>query len=123
MKAFRQFGALVVLLVWAVVPMMACAIPGVEMTASEHACCQQMKMSCGDAGMPSSHGCCHKDVQADHTAAFHAKVTFVQPDLASASQFFALPPILTSLQQAFRPQSLDTSPPEPPPAAINVLRI
>jgi len=72
--------------------------------------------------MPSSHGCCHKDVQADHTVAVHAKVTVVQHDLASASQFSALPPILTS-QQAFLSQSLDTSPPQPPPAVINVLRI
>jgi hypothetical protein len=122
MKALRQFGALVVLLVWAFIPMMACAMPAAQMTASERACCQQMKMSCGDMGMPSSHECCHKDVQADHTVAVHAKVTVVQPDLASVSQLSSLLPMLTS-QQAFLPESLDTSPPQPPPAAINILRI
>jgi hypothetical protein len=45
-------------------PLLACALPGVEMSAEEMACCRHMAAQCGDASMPESHSCCKKTVSA-----------------------------------------------------------
>jgi len=122
MKAVRQLGALLVLLMWAAVPTMVCVMPTAQMTESERACCRQMKMSCGNMDMPSSHGCCHKDIQADQASAVHTNVP-AGPSL-DLTAISIVPVIVPSAQPGtFFIGSSDASPPKPPPAAINVLRI
>ena len=39
-------------------PVMACTVPGVTMTAAERDCCKRMAERCGHSGMAKSHGCC-----------------------------------------------------------------
>lgn len=123
MKTFRQFGTMLVLLMWTVVPTMVCTVPGSQMTGSERACCQQMKMACGGENMPASHGCCHKDVQTNHMTAIHAETAMgLQPDIAGAQQILTQGPMRIAQGPAFH-YSLDTSPPKSFRAAISVLRI
>ena len=55
MKAVRQFGALVLLLMSWLAPAMACITPSVQLTHEEKACCRKMKNQCGQMGMPASH--------------------------------------------------------------------
>jgi hypothetical protein len=78
MKAFRQFGVLVLLLVSCLAPAMACMVPDAQMSIEERACCRMMKNQCGQIEMPASHGCCQKTPPSVHdnaldtkTAAFH----------------------------------------------------
>lgn len=125
MKIVRQFGAFVLILLWSLVPAMACAVPDAQMTASERACCIQMHSDCGDMDMdmPSSQGCCHKDVQADHVVAMHQTNVSIDPSFAIFAQLsIDSPP--TAPQTTFGLVDIvDTSPPESPGTAITVLRI
>jgi len=68
-------------------PAMACAMPGSQMTAAEHACCRQMKGRCGSMHMPASHNCCQTAVESGHTdrvqpqaALFHVHVAVLAMD-------------------------------------------
>jgi hypothetical protein len=53
-------------------PLLACALPGVEMGADEMACCRHMASECDDAAMPDSHSCCKKTPSAQ-TGALQTK--------------------------------------------------
>lgn len=69
---------LAMLLVWAVAPVLRCAIPAESMTPEERACCQAMGNDCGAMG---NHSCCRKTSPASQAALFVAS--------ASAPQFLA----------------------------------
>jgi hypothetical protein len=43
---------------WLLTPELLCLIPGVEMTAREHECCEKMGSDCGRIPMPDMHTCC-----------------------------------------------------------------
>jgi hypothetical protein len=43
---------------WIATPDLLCLIPGVEMTADEHECCEKMGSDCGKIPMPDMHTCC-----------------------------------------------------------------
>lgn len=49
---------LVVTVLWAVTPAIACMIPMRPMTQAEHECCKKMAQQCRSSAMPSSHSCC-----------------------------------------------------------------
>ena len=53
----RLMTALLIV-VWLITPDLLCLIPGVEMTADEHKCCEQMGADCGKIPMPDMHTCC-----------------------------------------------------------------
>src|ERR1700740_1770988 len=72
MKAFRQFGFVILLLVSYLTPAMACMVSDVQMNAEERACCQAMQNRCEQMGMPASHSCCQN---APHSALDKALVT------------------------------------------------
>src|SRR6185437_2952547 len=57
-------------------PVMACAQPGMTMTAAERACCKQMAQQCGDTDMAKSHGCCHPQVSRTDLHAFLSTYDF-----------------------------------------------
>jgi len=48
----------VVTVLWAVAPALACLLPANQMTPAEHECCERMAGQCGAAVMPSDHTCC-----------------------------------------------------------------
>ncbi len=71
MKALRQFGVLVLLLVSCLTPAMACMVPNTAMSTQERACCRMMKNQCGQMEMPASHGCCQKAPPSVHDNALN----------------------------------------------------
>jgi hypothetical protein len=78
-------------------PVMACVVPNVAMTAAERECCKKMAGQCGDMAMAKSHPCC----QVTATPAdFHAlKTASSQLDHVSLVLFDALP--LTAQTDAY----------------------
>jgi hypothetical protein len=123
MKAARQFGIVLLLLVSYLTPAMACMVSDVQMNAEERACCRTMKNQCEQMGMPASHGCCQKAPRSVNDSALDTKAVSYHPIavavilLTSADWFH--PPLVTAgwIEQS------DYSPPQSPPSSISVLRI
>jgi hypothetical protein len=68
----RRVGVFALAVLFAALPVMACAVPNAAMTAAERECCKKMAEQCGDMGMTKSHPCC----QGTATSAdFHALKT------------------------------------------------
>jgi hypothetical protein len=68
----RKVGVLALAVLFAALPVMACAVPNAAMTPVEQECCKKMAGQCGDMGMSKSHPCC----QVTATPAdFHALKT------------------------------------------------
>jgi hypothetical protein len=57
---------------FAALPVMACAVPAAAMTPAERDCCKKMAEQCGDMGMAKSHPCCQSIATP---AYFHALKT------------------------------------------------
>jgi cytochrome c556 len=74
---------------FAALPVMACAVTNAVMTSAERECCKKMAQQCGDMGMAKSHPCC----QVTATPAdFHAlKTASSQLHHVSLVLFNALP--------------------------------
>jgi len=116
----RQFGALVLLLVWSLVPAMACTLPDADMTPAERACCVEMQRNCSGMDMPASHSCCQKQVRTEQAVVVQkgqhpSQLTAIQ--VVPGAQM-ALPVSLLRDQH-----SLDVSPPQSPPFTKAILRI
>jgi hypothetical protein len=123
MKAFRQFGVLVLLLVSCVAPAMACMVPDAQLDTEERACCRMMKNQCGQMEMPASHSCCQKTPPSVRDNALDKKTVTFHPVVASV--------ISLAVSELANPVSAVTgwvehpeySPPKSPPATISILRI
>jgi hypothetical protein len=123
MRAFRQLGALILLLVTCLAPAMACMVPGAEMSAQERSCCRAMNNHCGQMGMPASHGCCQKAPPSVHDNALTTRAVALSPVATTAmwlTAYKALP--LPSMVVGWV-GSPDYSPSESPPTAVSILRI
>lgn len=123
MKAARQFGIVLLLLVSYLTPAMACMVSNVQMNAEERACCRAMKNQCAQMGMPASHGCCQKTTQSAQNDALDTKTVIYHPVAVaviwlSAGEWLSLNPVATGLVE-----HADYSPPQSPPTTISVLRI
>lgn len=123
MKAARQFGIVLLLLVSYLTPAMACMVSNVQMNAEERACCRAMKNQCEQMEMPASHSCCQKTPRSIHDSALDTKaVSYHQVAVAviwlSAAEWPDLNPVATGLAE-----HADYSPPQSPPTSISVLRI
>jgi hypothetical protein len=124
MRVFRQFGALVLLILSCLTPAMACMAPGAQMSAQERACCRAMKNQCGQMEMSASHSCCQKTpLLSVHDNALDAK--------AVASSPIAVPVIWLAASELVNPASTvigwlehtGYSPPKSPPSTISILRV
>ena len=119
MRAFRQLGALILLLVTCLAPAMACMVPGAEMSAQERACCRTMKNQCGQMGMPASHGCCQKAPPSVHDNALVTKRVTLSP--------VAITAIWLTAYELLHPASVVVGwvghPDYSPPPAVSILRI
>jgi hypothetical protein len=122
MKAFRQFGVVVLLLVSCLAPAMACMVPDAQMSAQERACCRTMSSQCGQVEMPASHGCCQKAPPSAHDNALNTKAAAFHPTVVSVIRLaaFEVNPASSVTGWVERP---DYSPPKSPPATISILRI
>jgi hypothetical protein len=116
----RQFGAVVLLPVWSLVPAMACALPNAQMTPAERACCVQMQRNCSGMDMPATHPCCQKQVRTDQAAVVqksHLSSQWTVIQIVPGTQM-AIP---VSCGREQRPLSI--SPPLSPPSTVTILRI
>jgi hypothetical protein len=123
MRTFRQFGALILLLVISMAPAMACMVPDAQLSAQERACCRMMKSQCGQIGMPASHGCCQKTPQSTQINALDTRTVTFHPVVHTVillTMFELAPPVAVIGEWMDRPEY---SPPKSPPSTISVLRI
>jgi len=119
----RQFGLLVLLTASCLTPVMACMVPGAQLTTEERACCRMMQNQCGQMEMPASHGCCHKAPPNVYDSVLGTK--------AATEHAVAIPVIWLTSFDLLNPSSSvtgwierrDYSPPESPPSTISILRI
>src|SRR5712675_3682473 len=65
----RKVGVFGLAVLFAALPVMACAAPNAAMTPAERNCCKKMAEQCGDMGMAKSHPCCQTTATP---ADFHA---------------------------------------------------
>jgi len=118
--SFRKSVGLVIALVVLSVPVIACALPGQEMTEEEQACCLHMADECSGTQMGQSHSCCNKPPQVGsgvfQVSNRHTPVTLdyvIRVDLnfqpTAAISHSAIPHVIAQ--------------PESPPGLISVLRI
>jgi hypothetical protein len=126
LRLLRKVGIFGLAVLFAALPVMACAVPNAAMTPAERACCKKMAEQCGDMGMAKSHPCC----QVTATPAdFHAlKTASAQLNHVSLVLFHALPPATQtdacfSLSQWSSRVSCTHSPPGLESLATTILRI
>jgi hypothetical protein len=125
-KLFRKVGIFAAAIMFAALPVMACAVPSVDMTPAERACCKKMAAQCGDMGMAKSHPCCQSTATP---ADFHAlKTSSAQASHVSLILFHALPTITQTdirflLTQSSSQVSYTHSPPGPSFTTTTILRI
>ena len=112
---------LVVTVLWAVTPAIACMIPLRPMTQAEHECCKKMAQQCGSSAMPSSHSCCRgreREGAVSQVPTYSPTRPF---DVAIIPQMAVLliasEPILPTLAAHEAP------PPEASPGCSSILRI
>ncbi len=123
MKALRQFGVLVLLLVSCLAPAMACMVPDAAMSTQERACCRTMKDQCGQMAMPASHGCCQKAAPGAHDNALDTKAMNFHPAAAPVIWLAAFELVNPASSVAGWLEHLDDSPPKSPSSTISILRI
>lgn len=122
MKLVAKFGILLLSLVTAGVPVMACMLPSSVLTVQEKACCRQMASECGGQQMPPSHSCC-KTVTPDQSALAQSSYKLLHHVqllwLAQLAGQVAALPRRASADFAV----LVHSPPQAPACSADILRI
>src|SRR5215471_1220975 len=112
---------LVVTVLWAVTPAIACMIPVRPMTQAEHECCKKMAQQCGSSAMPSSHSCCQgheREGAVSPVPTYSATRPF---DVAIIPQTAVV--LIASESSLAISIALEAPPPEASPGCISVLRI
>jgi hypothetical protein len=97
LKLMHKVGVFALAVLFAAMPVMACAVPNAAMTPTEQECCKKMARQCGDMGMAKSHPCCQSTATP---ADFHAlKTASSQLRHVSLVLFHSLP--LTAQADAY----------------------
>jgi hypothetical protein len=112
---------LVITVLWAATPAIACLVPMHQMTKAEHDCCLKMAQECGSSMMPSSHSCCQghqRDAAVSPVATYSPTRPF---DVAIVPQVSIL--LAASSSVSFHIPALESPPPESSPGCSSVLRI
>jgi len=78
-KFLSNLGALLLLNIICLSPVVACMAPDAQMSAAERACCHIMKNECGQMQMPASHGCCQKVLPSITMVALDKKAILLHP--------------------------------------------
>ena len=103
------------------VPLVACALPGEEMTKAEQDCCLHMSDECGGSQMSDSHTCCNKTPQVEGSALkASSKYSPAAPEAAAHASLCAAPE--TAADRLPVPQNPCNDSPSPP-GSISILRI
>lgn len=99
LRLMQKVAVFALAVLFAALPVMACAVPNGAMTVAERECCKKMAGQCGDMGMAKSHPCCQTtatpaDFHALKTASSQfdhvSLVLFHAPPLAQADVYFSL---------------------------------
>jgi len=112
---------IVIAVLWAVTPAIACLVPMHHMTPAEHACCLKMAQQCGSSVMPSSHSCClghQREIAASPVSTYPPNRPFAVAIVLPSSIVLADSTLTSSLWE-----TLEAPPPESSPGSISVLRI
>jgi hypothetical protein len=118
----RKFVCALAAMIVMAPPLLACALPGVQMSAEEMACCRHMADQCGgDSSMPASHSCCKKPTSAQ-TGAFQIKQRDSLSLEMTAPVFIASVFVVPVVRVTASVNSILAFP-ESPPGHISVLRI
>ena len=72
---FSKVGVFVLAVLLAALPVVACVLPGAQMTAAEGDCCKKMAEQCGHAGMVKSHPCCQISAAPSNLQALKTSAT------------------------------------------------
>lgn len=123
MKALRQLGTVILLLVCYLTPAMGCMVSDVQMNAEEQACCGTMKNQCEQMGMSASHGCCTKVPRSVNDSALETKAVTYHPIAVAVIWVTAMDWFHPTLNTAGWTERPGYSPPESPLRCISVLRI
>jgi hypothetical protein len=118
----RAVSMVVIAVLWAVTPTVACFLPMRTMTAAEHECCKKMAHQCGSMAMPSSHSCCQHPDQRDNAVSpvpTCSPTRHVSASVVSQTDII----LIHSASISRHMPALETPPPEPSPACSSVLRI
>jgi hypothetical protein len=119
--SYRKSVCIFAMLLLVSAPLMACALPGQEMTAEEQDCCLHMSDECGGAEMSGTHTCCNKTPQvARSILKADSKYTPAAPELVAQAAFCAAPVMTVAVHP--RQQNWATDSPSPP-GFISILRI
>lgn len=112
---------LVITVLWAATPAIACLVPARAMTQAEHDCCLKMAQECGSSMMSSSHSCCqgHRhDTAVSPVATYSPTRPF---DVAIVPQISIL--LIASPSPSVHDPALEAPPPESSPGRSSILRI
>ena len=102
-------------------PLIACALPGEEMSTAEQDCCLHMSDECGSSHMSDSHTCCNNAPHIDGSALkTTSKYTSAAPDPVAHIVFCTAPVIAANILPRRLALPNDSS---SPPGAISILRI
>jgi hypothetical protein len=121
-----KIGVSTLALLLAALPVMACTIPGAEMTAVERDCCKRMAQECGKSGMNESHSCCQTTLVPDHLSAIKSSsdIDSRHLELVVLHGLPSMPTVAVILDSGLSlPAPVIHSPPVSPPASVSVLRI
>jgi hypothetical protein len=123
MKLLRQFGAIALLLISCIAPVMACMRADAQMSPQERACCRVMKNQCGAMQMPASHSCCQPSLESNQDEALAANTIVLHPFVAVADRLTTM--VFGGPNPLFSRwfQYPEHSPPKSPPSAALKLRI
>lgn len=122
-RIFRQLAAVFLLLFVSGAPVMACMLPGAQMTAEELACCRMMKGDCEHMQM-SSGDCCKKVPQTSEMSVAQWKVPTFHPAVVISLCIAAWdlsPSAVLLTGSVAHPEA--SPPPESPPPTISILRV
>ena len=122
MKALRQLGTVILLLVSYLTPAMACMVSDVQMNAEERSCCRMMNNQCEQMGMSASHPCCQNAPRGVNESALDTKAVTYRP-IAGVVIWTIADWFHPTLMRAGWIEQSGYSPPQSPPSSISVLRI
>ena len=112
---------LVITVLWAATPAIACLVPAGAMTQAEHDCCLKMAQECGSSMMPSDHPCCrgHRhDTAVSPVATYSPTRPF---DVAIVPQISIL--LIARPSVSVHVPALEAPPPESSPGFSAFLRV
>ncbi|MBZ5532296.1 MAG: hypothetical protein LAO20_12755 [Acidobacteriia bacterium] len=119
--SIRKPVCLFVALLLGSAPLLACALPGQEMTSAEQDCCLHMSDQCGSAQMADAHSCCTK---TPGVATSPLQATSKYTPAAPQAMLAPVPSFMSAGVAGVLPGPQNTPDGSPsPPGSISVLRI